>query len=113
MISSYPQNTNVPGVKRNSSLRRLSIINDTEAKARVIAIGDYWAQTALKPLHDALLRALRVWRETDVTFGQSIGPFGNIDHKYHSFDLTAATDRIPIDCYRWIVNHAYGREVFQ
>lgn len=106
---------NIPGVKesRKGILRRLSIIKDTEGKSRVIAIGDYWSQTTLKPLHEALLGALRGWKECDVTFGQQISPFGSNDHSYHSFDLTAATDRIPISCYEWIINHAYGKESFE
>jgi hypothetical protein len=32
-------------------IRKLTGIEDKEGKTRVIAIGDYWSQTALKPLH--------------------------------------------------------------
>lgn len=35
-----------PGV-----IRRLVGIEDKEGKTRVIAIGDYWSQTALRRLH--------------------------------------------------------------
>jgi hypothetical protein len=33
------------------TIRKLTAIEDREGKTRVIAIGDYWSQTALKPLH--------------------------------------------------------------
>lgn len=66
-------------------LRKLSIVKDTEGKSRIIAIGDYWSQTALKPLHDLLMRILKKL-SSDMTYGQSIGPFGSEDHKYWSFD---------------------------
>lgn len=38
--------------------------------------------------------------EQDMTFGQHIAPFGKPSENYYSFDLTAATDRIPIKLYR-------------
>jgi len=105
----------VPGLKASKIgvLRSLSIVNDTEGKSRVIAIGDYWSQTSLKPLHNALLRALLGWGECDVTFGQSIAPFGQPDQTYYSFDLSAATDRIPKELYSQIINHAYGFEAYK
>jgi len=59
------------------------------------------------------LNRLRGWKDCDVTFGQSIGPFGKPTSPYYSFDLTAATDRIPVDVYRSIVNSIYGRDVFE
>jgi len=37
---------------------------------------------------------------TDLTFGQNIAPFGPEDQPYYSFDLTAATDRIPVQLYQ-------------
>jgi hypothetical protein len=36
----------------------------------------------------------------DATYNQDIEPFGPSDENYYSFDLTAATDRIPIEIYR-------------
>lgn len=75
-------------------LRRLSIVNDPEAKARIICIFDYFSQTALKGLHDwALIQLKKI--PSDRTFTQDprnlkgSGP-------YYSIDLTAATDRFPI-----------------
>jgi hypothetical protein len=34
---------------RKGELRHISVIQDPEGKSRIIAIGDYWSQTALKP----------------------------------------------------------------
>lgn len=98
-------------VDRLGQLRRLSVVNDYEGKARVIAIGDYWSQTCLYPLHEALLKGLRWYKECDVTFGQEIAPFGPHNHRYYSYDLTAATDRIPVQCYEQILDQVYGRKI--
>jgi len=38
--------------------------------------------------------------EKDATYNQDIEPFGPDGVDYYSFDLTAATDRIPIEIYR-------------
>jgi hypothetical protein len=81
---------------RGSKIRKLSFFGDKEGKTRVIAILDYWSQCALKPLHDSAIESLRRI-DTDCTFNQeafnkslpSVGP-------YFSFDLHAATDRIPV-----------------
>jgi hypothetical protein len=34
---------------------------------------------------------------SDLTFGQSIGPFGDSLNEYYSCDLSSATDRFPIE----------------
>jgi hypothetical protein len=79
-----------------TTLRRLSWFPDKESKTRVIAILDFWSQTALRPFHDYLFRVLRKIPQ-DCTFNQ--GSF--LDKvkgwdKFYSIDLTAATDRFPI-----------------
>jgi len=48
---------------------------------------------------------------SDMTYGQSISPFGPNDHRYFSFDLTTATDRIPIRVYLCILNHFFGEHI--
>lgn len=77
-------------------LGRLSLIKDKEAKVRIVAILDYWTQSGLKPLHDALMGLLRSLRP-DCTFNQ--GSFrAKLSQKgpYYSYDLTSATDRMPV-----------------
>lgn len=75
---------------------KLSVIKDKEAKSRIVAILDYWTQSALYPLHRALMGLLRSI-PGDCTFNQ--GSFrSHLPRKgpYYSIDLTAATDRFPV-----------------
>lgn len=48
------------GFPEATSIRKLSWFPDKEMKVRVVAIGDYWSQTALRPLHQHLSRILRI-----------------------------------------------------
>jgi len=81
-------------------LRKLSIKNDREAKSRVFAILDYWSQSALRPLHDGVFSILRRL-PGDCTYdqGRLLDDFANTktNQSFHSLDLTAATDRFPIE----------------
>jgi hypothetical protein len=77
----------------------ISFIPDNGGKTRVVGIGNYWIQNTLKPLHDALFRTLR-HIAMDGTYDQ-ISQASRVAHAttqgpVWSFDLTAATDRIPI-----------------
>ena len=82
--------------KRSGAFRRLTYFADKEGKTRVIAIGDYFSQAALKGLHTYLYRVLRKIPQ-DMTFDQ--GAFAERIKGWpilYSVDLTAATDRLPI-----------------
>lgn len=81
----------------SNNLRKLSAFPDKELKTRVIAIGDYYSQTALIPLHKFLFKILKRIPQ-DMTFDQG-GFTEAIKDKeiFYSLDLTAATDRFPID----------------
>lgn len=76
--------------------RRLQEINDKEGKVRIIAMGDYWTQLSLKPLHTALNGVLQSIRE-DCTFNQS--RFKDLlkysGESFYSIDLKSATDLMP------------------
>lgn len=86
---------------------KLSVIHDREAKARVIAILDYWSQTTLKPIHDTLFGILRRIKG-DCTFDQaSFRTYLPSKGPYYSLDLTAATDRFPL-----VLEEAVLAEVF-
>lgn len=82
--------------KDKSLLRKLSTVSDPEAKERVIAVLDYWSQTALKPLHDSLMRFLKKI-PGDLTYNQ-LGSQGVLPKTgpYYSMDLHAATDTFPV-----------------
>jgi hypothetical protein len=89
------------GTPRPVPIRRVTGIQDKEGKTRMVAILDYWSQTALRPLHDRLFGILRVIPQ-DMTFSQ--GEFhervrdwgGQGDGVFYSVDLSKATDRFPI-----------------
>jgi len=49
----------------------------------------------------------------DVTYNQNIEPFGSSVHNYYSYDLTAATDRIPIQLYEIMLEHLLDRDYAQ
>lgn len=81
---------------RPSPIRRLVAFGDKELKVRIVAILDYFSQSALRPLHSYIFRALKGISQ-DCTFDQ--GAFRDRALTwdfYSSVDLTAATDRFPI-----------------
>jgi hypothetical protein len=81
---------------KDPRLRKISWFPDKEDKVRIIAILDYWSQSVLRNLHSYLFRVLRKIPQ-DCTFDQ--GLFKDRIKgwsRFHSLDLTAATDRFPI-----------------
>lgn len=100
-----------PGKKKGHSslIRKLVDFPDKEGKTRIIAILDYWSQTALRPFHSTLLRILTRIPQ-DRTFSQ--GDFHTIlkDAKvYYSIDLTAATDRFPMHLIRKVLEGRFPK----
>jgi len=86
---------------------KLSVVYDQAGKARVVAITNWWIQVALKPLHNALFSILRRIEE-DGTHDQ-LKPFNKLigngsSEMFYSFDLSAATDRLPLDVQADILN---------
>lgn len=91
-------------------IRKLSIIEDPEAKARVIAIFDFWSQEALKAVHDLEFKILRDNLSQDRTFTQDPIISNKQDtESFHSIDLTAATDRFPIEIQENVVEALFNR----
>lgn len=90
----------------------MSYFADKEGKTRVIGICDYWSQSCLRPLHlhvNSVLRKIL----SDCTFDQdrfsSILPQMQLrNNSFHSIDLSAATDRMPIKLQKRLVEHLYG-----
>jgi hypothetical protein len=86
--------------------RRLAKIQDKEGKIREVAIGDYYTQAALLPLHNFLLKQLSKINQ-DCTQNQ-IKNFYSLKaskgNSYHSIDLTAFTDRFPIEINKEIIS---------
>jgi hypothetical protein len=76
-------------------LRKLSIIKDPEAKARIICVFDYWSQVVLKKVHFWAFDLLRLIPQ-DRTFDQDVFAIKQNIGPYYSIDLSAATDRFPV-----------------
>lgn len=92
------------------NLSRLTAVYNTAGKARVIGITNYWVQTALFPLHKEIFKLLKLL-PTDGTFNQ-LSPVWKLqasESRYFSYDLTAATDRLPREIQRDILVKFVGR----
>jgi hypothetical protein len=80
------------------SIGKLGFKEEAAGKLRVFALVDCWTQWALKPLHDNLFAILRNIPQ-DGTFdqGKPLERFSEWKGKpLYSFDLSAATDRLPV-----------------
>lgn len=89
-----------------STFRRISYFSDPDGKTRVIALGDYWSQTALKPVHDKVFDILKCISQ-DQTFDQAKGLEDlsiHSDTKKFCFDLSAFTDRFPLNLIKEMMN---------
>lgn len=99
------------GVKSKSilRLRRLSPIQDKEGKTRIIAIGDYFSQAVLRPIHTQLIGILsRIPQDMTLNqHGHGLS-FGSPEQHYHSLDLSNATDRFPVEPQRELLEVLSG-----
>jgi len=95
-----------PGAKPNLhglSLGKLGLKEEPAGKVRVFAMVDAWSQWLLRPLHDAIFHVLSHIPQ-DGTFDQ-MRPIKTLIKevedrnifKIFSYDLTAATDRLPLE----------------
>jgi len=110
-----------PRVSKLGVTARLSRLEEAAGKIRVVAIVDFWTQMALKPLHRAIFAVLREIPQ-DGTFGQEscvamlqrkVGA-GLIQAQEQgttftafSYDLSSATDRIPVDIYQFMLTRLF------
>jgi len=91
--------------KRHS---KLVLLSDKAGKTRVVAIGDWWSNTALSGLHKTFLKALEKM-DTDVTFRQSDIPnlIKGLGSQLYSSDMTAFTDVFPRILEKNLINTAW------
>jgi hypothetical protein len=88
------------GSKSLFPLGRLSVVYDQAGKARIVAMANWWIQLTLLPLHEGIFSLLR-GKECDGTFNQT-APLKRLmkdpqnGHKFSCFDLSSATDRLPM-----------------
>lgn len=94
-----------------SFLRKLSIVNDPEGKARIICIFDYWSQQALKEVHNWAFSCLAAIPQ-DRTFDQDPMRIKK-EGPYYSIDLTAATDRFPVELQQLLLESLSTSEIAQ
>jgi hypothetical protein len=92
----------VPTVSR-VELGRLAFKEEAAGKVRVFALVDYWTQLVLYPLHALMGKILREIPQ-DGTFDQARPLLRLVEsmkdrglHSCWSYDLSAATDRLPVD----------------
>lgn len=90
--------------------RKLEVVEDPEMKARVVAIFDHFSQTILDKISKDIYDILRNI-PSDRTFTQSPyfdhEGYENNSDRYHSIDLSSATDRFPIDLQTQILDIIY------
>nr|QXN75371.1 MAG: RNA-dependent RNA polymerase [Grapevine-associated mitovirus 18] len=93
------------------SLGKLGLKEEAAGKVRVFAMVDAFTQWALKPLHDAIMELLRSL-PGDGTFDQTKPVLDLLKDKsvkgLWSFDLSSATDRLPIILQKVVLQPVLG-----
>lgn len=96
---------------RRKSLRRLAYFSDKEGKTRVVALVDYWTQTALRPFHEDLMKILG-GLSADCTHDQNKFVHGLASRSFYaSIDLSNATDRFPLSLQKRVMARIYGDDI--
>jgi hypothetical protein len=107
--------TSVPGLymddyeaQSGKQHSKLVLLSDKAGKTRVVAIADWWSNTALSGIHKTFLQALRKL-ETDMTFRQSSIPevIKSSGKNLYSADMTAFTDVFPRKLEKELINTAW------
>lgn len=89
---------------------KLSIVYNQAGKSRVVAMTNFWIQIGLFPLHKSIFDLLKRL-ETDGTFDQHAplrALWQKLPDKYYSYDLSAATDRLPIQLQEQVLSKFIG-----
>lgn len=102
--------------KRSVKLGKLSKKLEPAGKIRVFAIADVWTQSVLKPYHDYIFHLLKNIPQ-DGTFNQT-APLDLLRQRLSSrpnkwvasYDLSAATDRLPIQVQVQVFSQLFNRE---
>jgi hypothetical protein len=93
---------------------RLALLPEAAGKIRVVALADVWTQWALHPLHKWLFEILREIPQ-DGTYDQ-LAPVKELlkrvsqDTVIFSYDLSAATDRIPVVIQARLLGVIFGED---
>lgn len=92
----------------HKALGRIAIVKDPECKMRPIAMIDYYSQITLKPISDTIFDILSKMSQ-DRTYSQNPHNDWEGEDDYWSLDLTAATDRFPIDLQVKLLSYLYEK----
>jgi hypothetical protein len=101
------------GVLIRGRLGSLAALKEGAGKVRIVAITDWWTQTLFRPLHDGLFAALRLIPQ-DGTGDQWkpvkdwVIPRCRLGLPCFSFDLSSATDRLPVAAQKQILTRLFG-----
>ena len=93
-------------------LGQIAFKEEAAGKLRAFALVDVWTQSLLHPLHQALFDLLKLV-PNDATFDQEASVLRSMDKAMasgaaFSFDLSAATDRLPIRLQAAILDRVLG-----
>jgi len=88
---------------------KIVFLRDRAMKTRVVAIADWWSNVALSGIHKTFLSALAGIRN-DLTFKQHLVPseISSLGNFVYGSDMSAFTDRYPIEILREIIAVRYG-----
>lgn len=96
------------GIVPSIIIAKLSVVHDQAGKARIVGITNWWIQVILEPLHQGIMTMLKRI-PMDGTFDQ-VAPLKRLmatvapGQKFYSFDLSSATDRLPVQLQSDILN---------
>nr|QJQ28893.1 RNA-dependent RNA polymerase [Botrytis cinerea mitovirus 4] len=110
--NNFGNDSSIKSSKWTGYTGKLSIVKDPELKRRVIAMVDYHSQFTLKPIHEMLLNKLRTLK-CDRTFTQDPKHSWYVNNeKFFSLDLSAATDRFPLQLQKKLLSYIYENKDF-
>jgi len=101
------------GVLIRGRLGSLAALKEGAGKTRIVAITDWWTQVLFRPLHDGLFAMLRLipqdgthdqWRPVQ----EWVIPRIRLGSPCFSFDLSSATDRLPVAAQKQILSRLFG-----
>lgn len=100
---------------RKPTHSRLRIKYEPGGKARVFAILDFFSQSALKPVHDYLMKWLKDQHQDGTSdhslAAKQLAEWTASNNDIWSFDLTTATDRYPIFLQVRVMKRIFGDEI--
>jgi hypothetical protein len=123
---------------KDSILGRIHVFSEGGGKTRIIAIFDMWSQTVLAPIHNHIMNVLKSFGKSDGTFdhtacaelygrktttpnaviehplkesGTYLDSEGKTNKRFYCFDLTAATDRMPLYLQERVISNIFPQKV--